>query len=177
MRDTGYTHHIQRLMVLGNYATIAGVDPHALSQWFWAAFVDAYEWVELPNVVGMATFGTEAFTTKPYIAAAAYVKRQSGLSAKGRGPKSAVGQAPCARCAFEPDQRVGPRACPFNALYWDFLAQHRERLSRNVRIRTMLGTLDRFGIDGIAEIRATAEGHRATLKSADPPYQFDEDAG
>jgi deoxyribodipyrimidine photolyase-related protein len=97
VRDTGYTHHIQRLMVLCNYATLAGLDPRAVSHWFWAAFVDAYEWVELPNVVGMGLFGTDAFTTKPYVASAAYLKRQSGLSTKGRGPASARHEAPCAR--------------------------------------------------------------------------------
>jgi deoxyribodipyrimidine photolyase-related protein len=177
VRDTGYTHHIQRLMVLCNYATLAGLEPRAVSHWFWAAFVDAYEWVELPNVVGMGLFGTDAFTTKPYVGAAAYVKRQSGLSAKGRGPKAAQQEAPCARCRFDPDQRVGPEACPLNAMYWDFLAQHRERFSKNLRMRQMLGTLDKFGQAQVAQIRATAQAHRATLRPLSPPWSFDEDAG
>lgn len=177
VRDTGYTHHIQRLMVLCNYATLAGLKPRAVSHWFWAAFVDAYEWVELPNVVGMGLFGTDAFTTKPYVASAAYVKRQSGLSAKGRGPASARDEAPCARCAFKPDERTGPTACPFNALYWDFMATHRERLAKNVRLRPLLGALDRFGPEQLAEIRRTAEQHRASLTPPSPPWSFDEDAG
>lgn len=173
---TGYTHHIQRLMVLCNYATLAGLDPRAVSHWFWAAFVDAYEWVELPNVVGMGLFATDAFTTKPYVATAAYLKRQSGLSAKGRGPKAARDEAPCARCAFDPDVREGPTACPFNALYWDFLATHRARLAKNVRMRQLLANLDRFGDAQLAEIRRTAEAHRASLPG-DAGWRFDEDAG
>lgn len=177
VHDTGYAHHIQRLMVLCNYATLAGLDPRAVSHWFWAAFVDAYEWVELPNVVGMGTFGSDAFTTKPYIASAAYLKRQSGLSAKGRGPVAAKHEAPCARCAFDPDQRTGEKACPFNAMYWDFLAQHRERLSKNLRMRQMLTTLDRFGPEQVKLIRATAAAHRATLEPFVPPWTFREDDG
>ncbi len=177
VRDTGYTHHISRLMVLSNYATLAGLEPRGVSHWFWAAFVDAYEWVELPNVVGMGLFGTAAFTTKPYVASAAYLKRQSGLSAKGRGPKVAKHEAPCARCRYDPDQRVGPEACPFNALYWDFLARHRERLSKNLRMRQMMGTLDRFGPEQVEAIHQTAEAHRATLRPLAPPWTFDEDAG
>lgn len=176
VHDTGYTHHINRLMVLCNYATLAGLDPRAVSHWFWAGFIDAAEWVELPNVVGMGLFGTPAFTTKPYVAAAAYLKRMSGLSAKGRGPKAAHQEAPCARCRFDPDVRVGPTACPFNALYWNFQAKHRERLHENVRMRQLLSTLDRFGEAQVAAISATAEAHLATLTPA-RGWSFDEDAG
>jgi deoxyribodipyrimidine photolyase-related protein len=164
-------------MVLCNYATLAGIDPRAVSHWFWAAFVDAYEWVELPNVVGMGMFGTAAFTTKPYVASAAYLKRQSGLSAKGRGPKSAVNEAPCARCSFDPDQRVGPKACPMNAMYWDFLSTHRERLSTNVRMRQLLTTLERFGPEQLDELRQTAAAHRRSLVPLSPGWSFLENDG
>ncbi|MDX2011409.1 MAG: cryptochrome/photolyase family protein [Myxococcaceae bacterium] len=177
VHDTGYTHHIQRLMVLCNYATLAGLDPRAVSHWFWAAFVDAYEWVELPNVVGMGLHATDAFTTKPYVASAAYLKRQSGLSAKGRGPVAARDEAPCARCRFDPDVRVGPTACPFNAMYWDFLDRHRERLSKNLRMRQLLTTLDRFGPEQVAAIRQTAEAHRQSLRPYAPAWDFHEDRG
>lgn len=177
VEETGYAHHIARLMVLCNYATLAGLEPRAVSHWFWAAFVDAYEWVELPNVVGMGLFGTDAFTTKPYVASAAYLKRQSGLSAKGRGPKEARDEGACARCRYDPDQRTGPDACPFNALYWDFLDRHRARLSKNVRMKQLLGTLDRFGPAQVAAIRATAEAHRAALRPSTQPWAFREDEG
>jgi deoxyribodipyrimidine photolyase-related protein len=115
--------------------------------------------------------------TTPYIASAAYLKRQSGLSAKGRGPVAAKHEAPCARCAFDPDQRTGEKACPFNAMYWDFLAQHRERLSKNLRMRQMLTTLDRFGPEQVKLIRATAAAHRATLTPFVPSWTFREDDG
>ena len=174
VEQTGYAHHIQRLMVLCNYATLAGLEPHAVSLWFWAAFVDAYEWVELPNVVGMGMFGTEAFTTKPYVASAAYIKRQCGAPAKGRGKAP---ESPCARCRFNPDIRTGPDACPYNALYWDFLARHRARLSNNPRMRTLLKTLDRWPESERRAISDTANAHRAALRPLTPAWTFDEDAG
>jgi deoxyribodipyrimidine photolyase-related protein len=148
-----------------------------VSHWFWAAFVDAYEWVELPNVVGMAMFGTAAFTTKPYVSAAAYIKRMSGLPAKGRGPKDARHQAPCARCRYDPDQRSGPHACPYNAMYWDFVARHRARLEQNPRMRTLVRNLDRFSPEAWEGIRQAAEAHRAGLRPLDPPWPIEEDAG
>ena len=174
VEQTGYAHHIQRLMVLCNYATLCGIDPHEVSLWFWAAFVDAYEWVELPNVVGMGMFGTDTFTTKPYVASAAYLKRQCGAPAKGRGKAP---ESPCATCRFDPDRRTGPGACPYNALYWDFLARHRQRLSTNPRMATLLKTLDRWPESERAAIRETAEAHRASLKPLSPAWTFDEDAG
>ncbi len=177
VRDTGYAHHIQRLMVLANYATLAGIKPIEVSHWFWAAFVDAYEWVELPNVVGMGMHGTSAFTTKPYVASAAYIKRQTGVPAKGRGAASMRSQAPCSRCRYDPDQRVGPDACPFNAMYWDFLNTHRERLSSNFRMKQLLATLDRFGPEQVQAIVQTAAAHRDGLTPLNPPWDFDDDAG
>jgi deoxyribodipyrimidine photolyase-related protein len=174
VEQTGYAHHIQRLMVLCNYATLAGLRPHAVSLWFWSAFVDAYEWVELPNVVGMGMSGTDAFTTKPYVASAAYIKRQSGAPAKGRGRP---GESACATCRYDPDQRSGPDACPYNALYWDFMHRHRERLARNPRMATLLRTLDRWSPEERRAIHATADAHRAGLRAGAPPSAFDEDAG
>lgn len=177
VRDTGYTHHIERLMVLCNYATLAGLDPRPVSQWFWAAFVDAYEWVELPNVVGMGMFGTDAFTTKPYVASAAYIQRMSGVPSRGRSAPEIRDEAPCARCRFDPAQRTGPDACPMNAMYWDFLAQHRVRLAQNPRMRVVLGNLDRMTPGERAAIHATAEAHRTTLTALAPPWTFADDDG
>lgn len=177
VRDTGWAHHIQRLMVICNYATLAGLDPRAVSHWFWAAFVDAYEWVELPNVVGMAMYGTGAFTTKPYVASAAYIKRMSGLPARGRGRREVRDRAPCARCRFDPDQRTGPNACPYNAMYWDFLMRHRARLESTPRMRNLLRNLDRLGPEEREAVRSTAQAHRASLRPFTPAWPIDEDAG
>jgi deoxyribodipyrimidine photolyase-related protein len=178
VRDDGWTHHIARLMVICNWATMAGVDPRPVSHWFWAAFVDAYEWVELPNVVGMGMHGTSAFTTKPYVASAAYIKRMSGLPAKGRG-RPAPGttpESPCTSCRYDPDRRTGPDACPYNALYWDFLARHRARLDDNPRMRTLYRTWERWSPAERKAIQSTADAHRASLEPS-PRYEIDEDGG
>lgn len=176
VRDTGYAHHISRLMIICNYATLAGLDPRPVSHWFWAAFADAYEWVELPNVVGMGLFGTDAFTTKPYVASAAYIQRMSGVTGKGRTDPAIRDEAPCARCRFDPGQRTGPDACPFNAMYWDFLGQHRARLAENPRMRALLSNLDKMSPADRAAVHATAEAHRDALTPA-TGYTFDDDAG
>lgn len=179
VRDTGYTHHIQRLMIICNYATLAGLDPRPVSHWFWAAFVDAYEWVELPNVIGMGMFGTDAFTTKPYVASAAYIQRMTGVPTTklGRRTPAIAAEAPCARCRFDPAKRTGPDACPYNAMYWDFLARHRERLAENPRMRTLLGNLDKMSAAERTGIHAAAEAHRATLAPLPHGWAFDDDAG
>lgn len=179
VRDTGYTHHIERLMILCNYATLAGLDPRPVSHWFWAAFVDAYEWVELPNVVGMGMFGTDAFTSKPYVASAAYIQRMSGvpLTKLGRRTPSIENEAPCARCRFDPLARTGDDACPFNAMYWDFLATHRKRLEDNPRMRTLLGNLDKMSPAERSAIASAAAAHRATIAPLPNGWMFDDDAG
>jgi len=111
----GYSHHITRLMVLGNLATLLGVVPEQLSHWFWIAYVDAYDWVVEPNVLAMATYGTGALmTTKPYVAGSAYLDKMSDC---------------CEGCAFDPKT-----TCPITRLYWAFLARHAERLAGNQRL-------------------------------------------
>ena len=106
-REQAYAHHIQRLMITGNFALLAGIDPHELHEWYLAVYADAYEWVELPNTVGMSQFADGGLlASKPYAASGAYIDRMSDY---------------CEGCAYEVKQRTGPRACPFNALYWDFI--------------------------------------------------------
>ncbi|MGQ9896336.1 MAG: cryptochrome/photolyase family protein [Acidobacteriota bacterium] len=123
LQQTGHTHHIQRLMVLGNFALLAGVLPQAVNEWFWLAYIDAYEWVTLPNVLGMSLYADGGYlATKPYVASAAYINRMSNY---------------CQGCAYNPKQRHGEGACPFNSLYWDFLNRHREKLFPNQRLRMM----------------------------------------
>jgi deoxyribodipyrimidine photolyase-related protein len=120
----GWSHHITRLMVLGNLATLLGCSPRQLTDWFWVAYVDAYDWVVEPNVLAMATFAVgDLMTTKPYVAGAAYVDRMSDY---------------CDGCAFDPKT-----TCPVTRLYWAFLARHRERLAGNQRLAMPLRSLDR----------------------------------
>jgi deoxyribodipyrimidine photolyase-related protein len=127
VRDHGYAHHIERLMVLGNLALTAGVDPWAMTEWMWASFVDSAEWVMLPNVIGMALFADGGMmATKPYASGGAYINKMSDC---------------CRSCRFDPKQRVGPDACPYTTLYWDFLARNAESLGANHRMARPLAAM------------------------------------
>jgi len=127
VHDRAYAHHIERLMVLGNLALTAGVDPHALTEWMWASFVDGAEWVMLPNVIGMALHADGGrMATKPYASGGAYINKMSDS---------------CRTCRFDPKQRVGPDACPYTTLYWDFLARNADSLAGNHRIARQLAAM------------------------------------
>jgi len=115
-----YAHHIQRLMVLGNFALLAGIQPREVEEWFLAVYADAFEWVELPNVHGMALFADGGvMASKPYAASGSYIDRMSDY---------------CSDCTYSPKEKLGAKACPFNYLYWDFLARNRPVLSNNQRL-------------------------------------------
>ncbi|MCU0625745.1 MAG: cryptochrome/photolyase family protein [Gemmatimonadaceae bacterium] len=149
VRDTGRVHHIARLMVQSNFATLLGVVPAALNRWFWAGFVDGYEWVTLPNVNGMSTWGDGGrMTSKPYVSTGAYIDRMSDY---------------CGKCRYDVKRRTGESACPFNVLYWDFLAQHRERFARHPRMAMMIRNLDRIPAAELRTIRKQATAFRASL--------------
>ncbi len=120
--QTGYGHHITRLMILSNLATLLALDPRELADWFWVAYVDAYDWVVEPNVLGMGTFALgDLFTTKPYVSGAAYIDRMSDY---------------CKHCAFDPK-----KDCPVTPLYWDFLARQQKKLAGNQRVAMPLRSL------------------------------------
>ncbi len=140
--DHAHAHHIQRLMVTGNFALLAGCDPAEVHRWYLGVYIDAFEWVEAPNTLGMSQWADGGLmATKPYVSSAAYLQRMGDH---------------CTGCAYDPKQRTGPRACPFNALYWDFLARHRERLAANPRMAMILRQLDRMGEDTVQALRAQA---------------------
>ena len=160
VHDHGYAHHIQRLMVLGNFALLAGIEPIELSHWFWAAFIDAYEWVELPNVHGMALWADAGFTTKPYAASGAYIDRMSDY---------------CKGCPYDVKKRTGPQACPFNPLFWAFLEKHRAKVENNPRIRALYRTWDRWPESERHAIRASAAEVLARLSPSDYPWRFHDD--
>jgi deoxyribodipyrimidine photolyase-related protein len=125
--DTAYAHHIQRLMITGNFALLAGCDPDAVDAWYLGVYIDAFEWVELPNTRGMSQFADGGvIASKPYAGAASYIGKQSDY---------------CKGCAYDPRRRHGRAggtrakpACPFNSLYWDFLLRHEARFARNPRM-------------------------------------------
>lgn len=142
-RVHAYSHHIQRLMVTGNFALLAGLDPHEVHQWYLAVYADAYGWVEVPNTIGMALHADGGImASKPYAASGKYIQRMSNF---------------CTSCRYDPEQTVGPNACPFNALYWDFLARHADRLRNNQRMPYVYATWEKFGADKQQAIRAQAQ--------------------
>jgi len=148
IRRHAYAHHIQRLMVTGNLALIAGFAPAEVEEWYLAVFADAYDWVELPNTHGMALFADGGVLgSKPYAAAGAYINRMSDY---------------CGGCAFDPKIKTGPKACPFNPLYWDFLIRNRARLSGNPRLAMPYRTVAAMSGERRRQIAADA---RAILDS------------
>lgn len=127
-RRNAYAHHIQRLMVLGNFALIAGIDPDDVNDWYMLVYADAYEWVELPNVSGMVLFADGGvLASKPYAASGAYINRMSNY---------------CSSCKYTVSVKNGPKACPFNYLYWDFIARNDGKLRGNPRMGFMYKSLD-----------------------------------
>ena len=127
VRQRGYSHHIQRLMVLANFATLWGVEPKRLNEWFNATYVDAYHWVTTPNVVEMGQYGDGVFATKPYVSSANYIDKMSDY---------------CGDCYYYKTKDTGEKACPFNALYWDFLDRNEEVLRSNHRMGLMYSHVD-----------------------------------
>lgn len=146
----GYAHHIQRLMITGNFALIAGLAPRAVADWYLAVYVDAVDWVEEPNTLGMALHAWPGMTSKPYCASGAYIKRMSNY---------------CRHCPYDPTRRHGANACPFTTFYWDFLARHAARFSDNPRMSLPLKNLARFSATEIDAIRAHAGHLRGQLDS------------
>jgi deoxyribodipyrimidine photolyase-related protein len=134
----GYTHHIQRLMIFGNLALLAGVDPWAMTEWMWASYVDAAEWVMVPNVIGMALFADGgAMASKPYAAGGNYINKMSDY---------------CGGCAYDRTARTGPTACPVTTWYWDFLARNDARLARNARTARQVSAARRLSdLDAVRE--------------------------
>lgn len=132
-REHAYSHHIQRLMVTGNFALIAGLDVKQVQDWYLSVYSDAYEWVEMPNTLGMALFGDGGLLgSKPYAASGKYIDKMSNY---------------CAGCRYNPQEMTGETACPFNALYWDFFARNRNKLEANQRLPFVYTTWDKFSPD------------------------------
>jgi deoxyribodipyrimidine photolyase-related protein len=144
-----YAHHIQRLMVIGNFALLAGLDPSAVHQWYLGVYIDAVEWVELPNTLGMSQYADGGkLASKPYVSSAAYLKRMSNY---------------CSSCRYRSDERLGENACPFNALYWDFFERHAPKLSKNHRLGMVYRQLQGMSAETKQAIHTRADQIRNSL--------------
>jgi deoxyribodipyrimidine photolyase-related protein len=142
-REDAHAHHIQRLMVLGNFALIAGIKPQDVADWYLVVYADAFEWVELPNVAGMVLYADGGrLATKPYAASGNYINKMSNY---------------CGGCRYKVAQKTGPDACPFNPLYWHFMHRNRSRLESNHRIGRIYATWDRMGAAKQSEYLESAE--------------------
>jgi deoxyribodipyrimidine photolyase-related protein len=145
----GYAHHIQRLMVTGLFALLWGVRPREVHEWYLAVYVDAVEWVELPNTLGMSQYADGGLlASKPYVATGKYLARMGNY---------------CDGCRYRPERAHGADACPFTTLYWDFLARHRERFARHPRLALQVRNLDRLSDSERTAIAVRADELRRTL--------------
>lgn len=146
----GYSHHIQRLMVLSNFSNLTNTDPRQLNHWFWVAYVDAYEWVELPNVLGMSTFADGGIlASKPYVSGGSYINKMSNC---------------CSQCKYDVKQKIGSSACPFNYLYWHFVDQHRDSFLENGRVSLMTNVYEKKTEDEKQAIRDSSTHFIMNLK-------------
>ena len=152
-RDNAHAHHIQRLMVLGNFCLIAGISPREVQDWYLVVYADAYEWVELPNVAAMVLYADGGkLASKPYAASGNYINKMSNY---------------CSDCAYSVSKKTGEGACPFNALYWHFMDRHRDTLESNHRIGRIYSNWDRMGEDKQAAYLETAQDFLDRLEPAD----------
>ncbi len=148
-KEEAYAHHIQRLMITGNFAMLVGVRPREVHEWYLAVYADAYEWVELPNTIGMSQYADGGLLgSKPYAASGNYINKMSNH---------------CAECVYTVSRKTGEGACPFNALYWDFLVRNRDRLGENHRLGRVYSTWDRMDEDRKRAYRDHAAAFLADL--------------
>ncbi len=153
-RAHAYAHHIQRLMITGNFALIAGLDPADVDEWYLIVYADAYEWVEMPNVRSMALFADGgAVSSKPYAASGAYINRMSDY---------------CGACHYDVKDGTGERSCPFNALYWDFVARHQDRFAGNQRMALPLRNLAKMDPERVSKLRARAAAFLGAMDRGEP---------
>ena len=149
--EHAYAHHIQRLMVVGNFALLAGLDPGEVHAWYLGIYIDAFEWVESPNTLGMSQYADGGLlATKPYVSSAAYLQRMGNH---------------CKHCHYDAKARTGDRACPFNALYWDFFARHEGRFAGNVRLAMVYRNLEKMDPGTREALRAQAAQTLARLET------------
>jgi len=148
--DQGYSHHIQRLMVLSNFSNLTETDPRQLNEWFWLAYVDAYEWVVLPNVLGMSTYADGGvLASKPYVSSGNYINKMSNY---------------CRNCIYHISKKTGEQACPFNYLYWNFVDNQREAFEQNGRSGFMVNMFEKKSDQNKQAIKESSRQFLSKLK-------------
>lgn len=153
-RRLAYAHHIQRLMVTGNFALLAGIDPAQVHEWYLSVYIDAFEWVEAPNTIGMSQWADGGLIgSKPYVSSGAYIDRMSDY---------------CRTCAYSVAARTGKDACPFNLLYWDFLDRHRDRFADNPRMGAIYAAWDRMDAAARRAVRTDAAHFLRRMGDGEP---------
>lgn len=152
-KENAYAHHIQRLMIIGNFSLIAGLSPDEVNNWYMLVYADAYQWVELPNVTGMILYADGGLlASKPYAASGAYINKMSDY---------------CKKCKYSVTKKNGPQACPFNYLYWDFLIRNESQLSKNPRLRLSYKTISNMSEEKISAIKEDSSRFVNKLKNHD----------
>ena len=155
-KQHAYAHHIQRLMITGNFAMLIGVNPKHVHEWYLAVYIDAFEWVELPNTLGMSQFGDGGLLgSKPYASSGSYINRMSNY---------------CSTCKYDVKERIGPTACPFNSLYWHFIDRNADMLKGNNRMSMIYRNLEKMDKNTKSDILDTAETFLEGLNSAISDY-------
>ena len=141
--DNGYAHHIQRLMITGNYALLTQINPEEVDAWYLGIYVDAIEWVQLPNTRGMSQFADGGkIATKPYVSSGSYINKMSNY---------------CSDCVYNVKEKTTEDACPFNSLYWNFLDDKRAYLEDNYRMKMMYSLLNKMSTDKISTLKEKAK--------------------
>ena len=144
-----YAHHIQRLMVIGNFSLLAGIDPQKVHYWYLGIYIDAFEWVELPNTIGMSQYADGGLlATKPYVSSAAYINKMSNY---------------CSSCSYNFKERIGSNACPFNSMYWNFFERHKDKLSKNPRLGIVNSQLKKMNAEDKDAITKQAKSYLDNL--------------
>ena len=140
--DNAYAHHIQRLMITGNYLLLTQTNPDLVDDWYLGIYIDALEWVQLPNTRGMSQFADGGMiATKPYVSSGSYINKMSNY---------------CSDCQYNVKERLGENACPFNSLYWNFLDDKRPQLANNFRMKMMYSVLNKFSNEELNSMKTRA---------------------
>jgi len=149
--ENAYAHHIQRLMVVGNFSLLVGINPKSLHEWYLGIYIDAFEWVEMPNTLGMSQFADGGkLASKPYVSSANYINKMSNY---------------CEGCHYSKSEKIGDKACPFNSLYWNFFIVNNKQLSRNPRLAIVNKQIQNMDSDAIKSIQTQAKKHIQNIEN------------